>query len=47
MSKQVKSKQVKHLRWYRADMVFPPWAGQLPWAWPRFPGRAACAGERR
>jgi len=39
--------QVILSRRYRADLVFPPWAGHLPWARPRSKGSAAREGERR
>jgi hypothetical protein len=39
--------QVNFPRLYRADMVFPPWAGHLAWAPPLSMRSAALEGEQR
>ena len=37
--------QVTFSRRYGANLVFPPWAGHLPWARPRNKGSAASEGS--
>jgi hypothetical protein len=41
------SEQINFPRWYRADLVFPPWEGRLPRALPLSIARAAPEGEQR
>jgi hypothetical protein len=39
--------QINFHRQYRADLVFPPWGGRLPWALPLSSASASPEGERR
>jgi hypothetical protein len=41
------SEHINFRRGYRADLVFPPWEGRLPWALALSIARAAPEGERR